>query len=117
MNVARLVGSLPWMALAAAVVIGTPVLTRRLGWRIPAPRLSTRIPYVGSYILAWALGDLGLIPPWVEHIAEAAVILAYWFAPKDDGDHRRRKGRLRSALKRTREYLAHGIAAPRPAES
>lgn len=102
------------MVAVALFVFSLPVLTRRFGWSIRWPSMTARILYVGAYTLAWAFGDLGLIPRWVESIAEAGVIVAYWFAPNDDDDHRRRKGRLRAAWRRTREYLARGIVAPAP---
>jgi len=110
-------GDILWLGVMAAVVFGGPILDERLGglWA-GRPSMPVRILFIMMQALIWGLYDFGLIPRLVATVASVVILIGLLIAPDDDDHRRRRKGRLRAAWKRSREYLAHGVAAPRTAE-
>lgn len=64
----------------------------------------------------WAAVDLGYAPAWLRLPATVGLTAAVIFS-SDDDDRPRRRRRLRSALKRARQFLARGVPAPEPARA
>jgi hypothetical protein len=65
----------------------------------------------------WAAQDVRLLSWWASTVLTLAVEVLWWLDPYEDDDHRPRRRRLRTALKRARDGLARGIPARRPQEA
>lgn len=113
----EILSDLLWAALAVGLARARfTVHVRGISIKVRGHSWTISILYGVAFATVWVLEDMHLLTRLVSAVAGGGILLAYLFAPfdDDDDDHRGRRRRVRSALKRAREWMARGIPAARP---